>query len=97
MSKLLKLKEWLTVADAARHLSILLEAEVNEADVYRLALEGHLTLSVLFVNPTPALGGTIVTADPSECPYYYNSERALAHIFDHDEREDRLGGAKWCS
>ena len=50
MKKLLKLKQWLTVADAARHLSILFGEDVSEADVFRLALDGHLTLSVYFVN-----------------------------------------------
>ena len=50
MSKLLKLKEWLTVEDAAKRLSISAGEEVSEADVLRLALEGHLTLSVYFVN-----------------------------------------------
>jgi hypothetical protein len=50
MKKLLKLKQWLTVADAARHLSILFGEDVNEADVLQFALDGHLTLSVYFVN-----------------------------------------------
>lgn len=45
-SKLLKLKDWLTVPDAARHLSILFGEEVSEADVLRLALDGKLKLSV---------------------------------------------------
>jgi hypothetical protein len=60
LKKLLKLKEWLTVPDAARHLSILFGEEVREADVLRLALDGHLTLSVLFVNHTEARCGPIV-------------------------------------
>jgi hypothetical protein len=60
LKKLLKLKEWLTVPDAARHLSILFGEEVGEADVLRLALDGHLTLSVYFVNHTKARCGPIV-------------------------------------
>ena len=44
MQKLLNLKEWLTIADAARHLSILFGEDVSEPDVLRLALDGHLTL-----------------------------------------------------
>jgi hypothetical protein len=63
LSKLLKLKEWLTVPDAARHLSILLKDGVSEADVLRLALDGRLKLSVFFPKPTPALFGTIITVD----------------------------------
>lgn len=50
MSKLLKLKEWLTVGDTAKHLSISTGEEVTEPDILRLALDGHLTLSVNFIN-----------------------------------------------
>lgn len=46
MSKLFKLKRWLTVADAAKHLSTVFGEEVTEADVFRFALEGTLKLSV---------------------------------------------------
>jgi hypothetical protein len=46
------------VPDAARHLSTLFGEEVREADVLRLGLDGHLTLSVLFTGPSSALCGT---------------------------------------
>lgn len=49
-SKLFKLKEWLTLSDAARHLSLMFEEEVEKADIFRLVLDGHLKLSVNFVN-----------------------------------------------
>ena len=58
--KLLKLRDWLTVPDAARHLSILLGDEVTEAHVLRFALDGRLTLSVDFVNIAPARRGKII-------------------------------------
>jgi len=61
MSKLFNLKEWLTVADAARHLSIVFGEEVTEADVLRFALDGHLRLSVNFVNGTHACQGKIAS------------------------------------
>lgn len=64
-SKLLSLKEWLTLDDAAHHLSLLFEEEVAVADVLRLALDGHLTLSVWFVNKTMARKGRLVPL--SEC------------------------------
>lgn len=48
MSKLLELKKWLTVPAAAERLSTILEDKVTEADVFRLALDGHLTLSAYF-------------------------------------------------
>lgn len=50
MSKILKLKEWVSVGDAAKRLSIIAGEAVTEADVLRLALDGHMTLSVYFVN-----------------------------------------------
>jgi len=60
MQKLLNLKEWLTIADAARHLSILFGEDVSEPDVLRLALDGHLTLSAYFVNHTVGRCGSRV-------------------------------------
>jgi hypothetical protein len=50
LKKLLKLKDWVTVPEAARYLSILFGEDVTEADVLRLALDEHLALSVNFVN-----------------------------------------------
>lgn len=66
MSKLFKLKEWLTVPEAAKHLSIVFGEEVTEADVLRLALDGHLKLSVNFVNYAIALCGKMVPIDEAE-------------------------------
>jgi hypothetical protein len=59
MSKLFKLKEWLTVSDAAKRLSVTIGEEVAVADLLRLALDGHLRLSVNFVNYAKARSGTI--------------------------------------
>jgi hypothetical protein len=66
LKKLLKLKKWLTVPDAARHLSIVLDEEVSEADVLRLALDGHLVLSVEFVNGATAQCGKIIPLRDAE-------------------------------
>jgi hypothetical protein len=68
LQKLLNLKEWLTIADAARHLSILFGEDVSEPDVLRLALDGHLTLSVYFVNHTEALCGSAVPIEEAITP-----------------------------
>ena len=59
-SKLLNLKQWLSVPEAARHLSTLFEEAVSEADVLRLALDGHLELSVNFVNEGHGRYGKVV-------------------------------------
>jgi hypothetical protein len=66
MSKLFKLREWLTVADAARYLAIAFDEEVIEADVLRLALDGHLKLSVNFVNHAWAKCGQVVPWEGTE-------------------------------
>lgn len=66
LNKLLKLKEWLTVPDAARHLTILFGEEVSEADVLRLALDGQLKLSIFFVNPTLAISVSLPQSTQEE-------------------------------
>jgi len=63
VSKLLKLKEWVTIPDAARHLSQILSESVSDADILQMALDGHLKLSVLFPNRAYARIGRIT---PSE-------------------------------
>jgi hypothetical protein len=60
VKKLLNLKRWLTIPDAARHLSMFFGEDVSEADVLHLALDGHLTLSVNFVNHTMGRCGPVV-------------------------------------
>ncbi len=49
-SKLVKLKQWLTVSEAAEYLALVFDEDVTESDVYQLALDGNLKLSVRFVN-----------------------------------------------
>jgi hypothetical protein len=60
MSKLLKLKEWVTLDDAAKHLSIAFGENVAKADVLRLALDRRLTLSVNMLNGASARCGQLV-------------------------------------
>lgn len=48
--RLLRIRDWLTVAETARYLALIFEDDVTEADVLRLGLDGHLKLSVRFVN-----------------------------------------------
>ncbi|NTW88717.1 MAG: hypothetical protein HGB26_06250, partial [Desulfobulbaceae bacterium] len=65
-NKLFKLKEWVTVPEAARKLSLTFDEEVTEADLYRFALEGHLKLSVNFSKPTKARCGKVIPYDGVE-------------------------------
>lgn len=50
MSKLLLLKEWITLTEAANHLTSIFNEEVSVADIYRFALSGNLVLSAHLVN-----------------------------------------------
>ena len=66
MSKLFKLREWLTIPEAAKRMSISFGEEVTEADVFRLALDGHLRLSVNFVNHAKARCGKPTAIEDAE-------------------------------
>lgn len=66
MSKIMKLREWLTVEEAAQRLTISAQEEVSEADLLRLALDGHLTLSVHFVNHAKGRPVSIERLDSEE-------------------------------
>lgn len=59
-SKLSKLKEWLTLPDAAKHLTCICNDEVTEAEILQLALGGRLRLSVYFVNNVYARACSLV-------------------------------------
>lgn len=70
MSKISNLKEWLTVTDAAKHLSIVFGEDVTEADIYHLALDGRLQLSVHFVNHTRACITQVVSWENTDWQLY---------------------------
>ena len=61
MSNLLKLKKWLTVPEAARHLSATMSEPVSDADIFRLALDGHLAVSIYFANPVMCVGNFLMS------------------------------------
>lgn len=64
MSNLLKLKEWITLGDAAKYMSNLWAEDVSEADILRFALDERLVLSVVF--GTSAYAKKLVPIDESE-------------------------------
>ena len=70
MKKLINFKQWLTVPDVARHLSILFGEDVSEADVLRLALEGELTLSVHFINQVTCRIGYVVKSSKNAMEFF---------------------------
>ena len=73
MSKLHKFREHLTIPEAARRLSISFEEEVSEADVLRLALDGHLRLSIDLVNGVTVQSGTEIIFDEAALKMAYFS------------------------
>ena len=73
MNKLLKLREWLTLEEATKHISSVIGEPVSNADLYRFALDGHLTLSVSFFNHAQARRGKYVKADDIDLPTVENN------------------------
>jgi hypothetical protein len=66
MSKLFKLKKYLTLDEASTYLTNMLEETVTISDIYRLGLDGHLKISINFINKTKAIQGKCVLK--SEAP-----------------------------
>lgn len=66
MSKLLKLKSFFTIDEAKKYLSDSLEEPVSFSDIYRLAMDKHLTLSVRLINQAIAIKGVIITGEDGD-------------------------------
>lgn len=66
MSKLLKLREWLLLPEAAKYLSLVVGEPISEADLLRFALDKRLTLSVHFVNLGVGRVGRVVPIEQAE-------------------------------
>lgn len=64
MSRLLSLREWVSLADGAAYLQRQLAEDVREADLIRLAMDGMLQLSVRFVNQALARCGALDGVEP---------------------------------
>jgi hypothetical protein len=63
MSKLFKLKEWVTLDEAVVYLSKAINEPLTLADLYRFALDGKLKLSVNFVNAVNGVIGRWLKSD----------------------------------
>ncbi|MDK9706384.1 MAG: hypothetical protein OEL83_04980 [Desulforhopalus sp.] len=62
-SKLLRLRDWLTLPESANYLSIVLGEEISEVELLRLVLDGFLKISVNFVNPVVAERRELISED----------------------------------
>ena len=58
-SKLYSLKEWLTLDDAASHLTAVLAEKVSVTDILQLAIQKRIKLSVNLLSGAYANKGTI--------------------------------------
>lgn len=81
MSKLIKLKKFFTVDEAAKYLSCLLEENVSEVDIYGFALDRHLTLSVKF-NSLIEMAPGYEFAE-SDLPYSADDNNSFVNRFGH--------------
>jgi len=66
VSKLFQLKSWLELNEAAKALGALIGEEIDKGDLFRLALDGHLTMSVRFIAPTRAKCGKVVPSEEAQ-------------------------------
>jgi hypothetical protein len=84
MSKLFKLKEWLTLDETVNHISSVIGEPITLADIYRFALDGHLKLSANFVNHAKARKVTFLKPEDVEFakgryPFPLNSAESLSN------------------
>lgn len=63
MSKLFKLKKWLTLNEAASHISNIIGERVTLVDIYRLSLDEQLQISAHFINGAKAKKGKFVKTE----------------------------------
>lgn len=75
MSKLIKLKKWLTVEAAAEYISNELSEPVTVADIYHFAIERHLQLSVHLINNVMARKGRLFKVENENSKWFHLSQR----------------------
>ncbi len=90
MSKLLQLKEWVTIKDASRHLSIVLNEEIIESDLLQLAIEQKLSLSVFFVDPVRVRKLKKNSFSIPACYPLKNLEKLYISLFPMEHEDDLL-------
>lgn len=77
MSRLLQFKEWLTIPESAEYLTKELGELVKESDIYYLALQDTITLSVLL----PIFGTNATTEPIPSIAEQKNTHEELAEIY----------------
>jgi hypothetical protein len=92
LKKRLKLKDLVTVPEAATHLSTIFDEEITEADILRFALDGRLTLSVEFVTFAACNPGKIISISEEEKKLTFSDgRRFISGVWD----LAMVGGEVW--
>lgn len=98
MSKFLKLKEWLSLEEAAQYLSISLGETLSKKDLLKFGIDGHLELSIYFSEITPLMLGFFADnqymeskSNSSLCSLEYQGKDAT---FENDNESDLIGDEK---
>lgn len=71
MRKVLKFKNWFTLSEAAHHLSLLLDDDVQVADILQLAVDLKLKLSVNFLRAVTVLKVSVIPKNDETPPFEY--------------------------
>lgn len=77
MNRLLEIKEWATIPQAAKYLSDSLKEEVTEADVLQFALSGKITLSVVLSGTESGAICKITSPRINYIPFEENDELGI--------------------
>jgi len=70
MKKLFSLKEWVTISDAAKNLSLTFKEDLTEADILRFCLDEQLKLCIHFSNKFPAKSTKVVSIKSEGFPTF---------------------------
>lgn len=87
MNKILRLKSWVSLPEAAAYLCTVLSEKVSEEDVLQFSLEGHLTLSIDLPKQTPAKRGIIVPREGTT-PAEYELSDGNPYVVDKEKKID---------
>lgn len=87
-SKLYSLKEWLTLEDAASHLSSVLSEKVTVADILQLAIQERIRLSVNLISAVYANQGTV--RDISEAKIFLHTAKSPLSWMQNEDPADPL-------
>lgn len=80
-------KEWLTINKAIEYLTLTFEENVSKSDIYQLALENQLTMSVRFSSPFFIKYCTQTSLSKANFTIFHAD--TLKHIFQKDEQAEK--------